>query len=167
MQAVRPHEHAAAKTREPLARLIELLDRIHRGPDAAVSISASVSHPHGHAIPVDGDAVGGAPRPPLRFHSPVPDHAIWIGAAVDGLNFLRPAFLQRYPRHDRRGEREFRETQNRHYALLSLPPLVSRIRRSRISRVLAYLPLSSGVVLPRTQYHVVIRVRRGDHRLPC
>src|SRR5258706_15782320 len=119
MEAVRPHEHAAAKTREPLAGLIELLDRTHRGPDAAVSIPASVSHPDGHAIPVDGDAIGGAPRSPLGFHSPVPDDAIWIGAAVDGLNFLRPASLQRYPHHDRRGEREFRETQNRHYALLS------------------------------------------------
>src|SRR5713226_7972837 len=104
---MRPHEHAAAKTREPLAGLIELLDRIHRGPDAAGTSPASVGHPDGCAIPVDGDTVGGAPRPPLRFHSPVPDDAIWIGTAVDGLNFLRLNFLslglaplQRHTHHD-------------------------------------------------------------------
>src|SRR5712672_2082132 len=48
----------------------------------------SIGCPHGLAVAVDGDAVGAAPRPSFYLR-PIPDNAIWIGRAVDGLNSVR------------------------------------------------------------------------------
>ena len=65
MDAVRPHEHPAAKAPDLLPRLIEMVDRVRLGAETARGRPrrASVGRPHGLAIPVDGHAVGAAPRP--------------------------------------------------------------------------------------------------------
>ena len=67
MDAVRPHEHPAAKAPDLLARLIEFVDWIRFGTETTRGgpRRASVGCPHGLAVAVDGDAVGAAPRPSL------------------------------------------------------------------------------------------------------
>ena len=68
-----------------------MVDRVRFGAETARGGPgrASVGRPHRLAIPVDGDAVGAAPRPCLQIQlCPIPDHAIGIGAAVDRLNFV-------------------------------------------------------------------------------
>ena len=92
MDAVRPHEHAAAKAPDLLARFIEMVDRIGLGAETARRgpRRATVGRPYGLAILVDGHAVGAAPRPFLqRELRPIADDAIRIGAAVDRRNVLR------------------------------------------------------------------------------
>ena len=67
MDAVRPHEHPAAKAPDLLPRLIEMVDRVRFGAETARGgpWRASVGRPHGPAVAVDGHAVGAAPRPSL------------------------------------------------------------------------------------------------------
>src|SRR5713226_6606275 len=51
---------------------------------------ASVSGPHGLAIPVDGHAVGTAPWSSLCTQTcPIPDDTIGVGAAVHGPHLVR------------------------------------------------------------------------------
>jgi hypothetical protein len=38
---------------------------------------------------------------------------------------------------------------------------------SSFYRLLRHFPLQLAPIFPSLPYHVVIRVRRGDHRLPC
>src|SRR5216117_4007935 len=86
-----PHEHPAAKAPDLLARLVEEMDRVCLGAEAARGNSwrATVRRPNGLAVPVDGYTVGTAPRPFLqRELCPIADDAIGIGSAVDGLNFV-------------------------------------------------------------------------------
>src|SRR5258706_11773376 len=69
-----------------------MVDRVHLGAEAARRGSgrASMGGPHRLAITVNGHAVGAAPRPSFEVQlCPIADDAIWIGAAVDGLNFIR------------------------------------------------------------------------------
>ena len=94
MNAVRPHEHIAAKTCEPVTGLIELLDRVHFSTDAARCCSTSIGDPHGLAVAVNGDAVRCAPRPACRQRSPISNRAIRVRAGVYGLNVVcRPIGL--------------------------------------------------------------------------
>src|SRR6266850_4414 len=117
MDAMRPHEHPSAKAPDLLPSLIEMVDWVRFRAEAARDGPgrASIGGPHRFAIPVDGHAVGAAPRP--SFHTelcPIPDDAIGIGAAVDGLNFIRQSgassllrlnagSLQRNPQDDDQG----------------------------------------------------------------
>ena len=67
VDAVRPHEHPAAKAPDLLPRLVEMVDRVRLGAETARRRPrrASVGRPHGLAVAVDGHAVGAAPRPSL------------------------------------------------------------------------------------------------------
>ena len=89
MDAMRPDEHPAAKAPDLLARLIEMVDRVRLGAEAARRRArrTSIRRPHGFAVAIDGHAIGAAPRSSLDLR-PIPDHAIGIGAAVDRLNFV-------------------------------------------------------------------------------
>src|ERR1700693_895860 len=95
-----------------------MMDRVRVGAEAAGggSTRASVDRPHRLVISVDGHAIGAAPRPRLQIElCPVPDNAVGIGAAVDGLNLvclrgaspllpLNAASLQRNPDDYQRNE---------------------------------------------------------------
>ena len=63
MDAVRPHEHPAAKAPDLLARLIEMVDRVRVRAETARGRArrASIGRPHGLAVAVDGDAVASRP----------------------------------------------------------------------------------------------------------
>src|SRR5206468_4277364 len=67
MDAMRPHEHPAAKAPDLLTRIIEMVDGVRFGAHTARGGPgrASVGRPHRLAIPVDGHAVGAAPWPSL------------------------------------------------------------------------------------------------------
>src|SRR5437016_7715689 len=77
---------------------------------------ATVGRPHGPAIPVDGHAVGPAPRPSLDGElRPIADDAIRIGAAVDRRNVLGLglASFHGHPHDDRRSKSTSRESRHR------------------------------------------------------
>jgi hypothetical protein len=91
VDAMWPDKHTAAKAPDLLPSLVEEMDRVCFGAEAARSNSgrAPVRRPNGLAVPVDGYTIGAAPRPLLqRELCPIADDAIGIGAAVDGLNFV-------------------------------------------------------------------------------
>src|SRR5207237_173047 len=68
MDAMRPHEHPAAKAPDLLPGLIEVVDRVGFGAETAWSRPgrASVGGPHGFAVTVDGHAIRAAPRSSFR-----------------------------------------------------------------------------------------------------
>src|SRR4029434_43905 len=91
VDAVRPHEHAAAKAPDLLPCLVEEMDRVCLGAEAARGNPwrATVRRPNGLTVPVDGYTVGPAPRPFLqRELSPIADNTIGVGSAVDGLHYV-------------------------------------------------------------------------------
>ena len=91
VDAVRPHEHPPAKAPELLPGLVEKVDGVRLGAEAARSRPrrASIERPHRPAVAIDGHAIGAAPRPFLGIQlCPIADRAIRIGAAVDGLNLV-------------------------------------------------------------------------------
>src|SRR6478752_6882047 len=95
------------------------MDRVRPGAETAMldPRRATVRRPHGPAIPVDGDAVGSAPRSPLQSElCPIADDAIGIVAAVDRLNVLRlgGASLHDHPRDNRRRKPASRKSRHRH-----------------------------------------------------
>src|SRR6267142_255749 len=67
------------------------MDRVRFGAKTAGrgSRRAPVGRPYGPAVAVDGHAVGATPLPSLRRLRPIPNYAIGIGAAVDGLDSVR------------------------------------------------------------------------------
>src|SRR5262249_3270730 len=107
MDAVGPHEHAAAEAPDLLSLFVEMMDGVGLRAEATRRRPrrAAVGRPYGLAIPINGDAVGATPRPFLpRQLRPVSHDAIRIGAAVDGLNVsgLGAGAIDGDPAHKRR-----------------------------------------------------------------
>src|SRR4030095_11082597 len=92
VDAMRPHEHPSAETPDLFPRLIEMVNRVRFGAETAGCRSrrASIGRPHRLAIAVDGHAVRATPGPSLGLEPrPVTNDAAPVGAAVDGLDFIR------------------------------------------------------------------------------
>ena len=144
MDAVRPHEHSAAEAPDLLARRVEKMDRVGLGAETAGldPRRATVGRPHGLAVPVDGDAVGSAPRPSLqRELRPIADDAIGIGAGIDRLNVLRLGMASghHHPHDNRRRKPASRKSRHRHrsapgsekftYVVHATPPATTALIR--------------------------------------
>ncbi len=88
MDAMRPHEHSAAKAPDFLPGCVEKVNRVCSAAETPGhgARRATVDCPDGLAVFVDGYAVGATPRPFLRRElRPITNDLVGIGAAVDRL----------------------------------------------------------------------------------